>query len=311
MKKSYRQIPENIKSNIRKCGNKQFVIYSVVKLKMGNKLPNLPGLVINNDPIANFESLPDPSRGTWARRNIEGWEIVLKNKPMITKSFSHESPNFGDWALGSHDVTIDREVYQRDFFPGYGSTIKVTEINRTDEYVTIGLELDHVFEQVPKDTREFLFALNVFQEAVGFSAVRPTDIPIENFIGSLIINWEILPVGERDKVLREIYSRLSPSPSEKKLIDERMDLLMALRPRNFITGSSGFARYVGAQYGDELIAFENIRYGNAIYIMFEDWERLSRMTRLQLMNSDEKFERVVHRSGWESQVESIIREYRN
>lgn len=310
MKKSFRQIPENIKRDIRKCNDKSFVIYAVRKVRKGFSLPNIPRLSVGDDPIKEFSSLPDPSGGTWAKRNIYGWEIVLKDEPMITKTFTHESPNFGDWSLGSHTVSQDRDVYQRIIFPGHASTIKVTELKRDDEYVTIGLELERVFDAVPADTREFLFALNVFQESVGSSAVRPTDTTIDSYIGSLQIDWEILPVGERDEVIRQIHTRLNPSPEEAREIDERLDLLLSLRPRDLITGSSGFARYVGARYGDELVAFENIRYGNALYIMFDDWERLSRMSRVQLMNSDEKFERIVHREGWEEVAQAIIREYK-
>lgn len=310
MKKSFRKIPDNIKRQVVQFDSKPFVIYSVLDVRIGSSLPNLPGIVFDEKPITNSEILPNAREGTWARRNIEGWEIILKNEPMVSKSFTHESPNFGDWSLGSHEVTIERDVYQRDFFPPYASVIRVTELKRTGDYVTVALELDQVFEKMPDDPRELLFALNVFQESVGSSAIKPTDVPIENFISSLQIDWEILPVGERDEVISQIHKRLSPTPQEARIIAERMDLLLSLRPRNFITGSSGFARYVGAQYGDSLIAFDNIRYGNALYIMFEDWERLSRMSRIQLMHSDERFERITHRTGWESQAKSIIREYR-
>ena len=310
MKKSFRSIPNNIKSNIRKVNDKPFVIYSVVKARIGSNFPNLPGLVVGHDHIEDFETLPDPGLGTWARRNIQGWDITLKDQPKITKSFSHESPNFGDWSRGSHEVTIEREVYPHVFFPGHESVIKVHELKRDDTHVTIGLELDRIFDSMPNDTREFLFALNLFQESVGSSSVRATDEPIENYVGSLQIDWEILPVGEHEEVLRQIHTRLNPNPQEARIIDERMDLLLSLKPRDLITGSSGFARYVGARYGDELVAFENIRYGNALYIMFSDWERLSKMSRIQLMNSEEKFERVIHRMGWESAAKSIIREYK-
>lgn len=310
MKKSYRQIPDNIKRDIRRCNDKPFVIYAVAKVKIGGKLPNLPDLVIGDEKITDFVTLPEPAKGTWAHRNVEGWEIVLKNEPKYTKTFSFESPNFGDWSNGSHEVSMDREVYHRISFPGHASVVKVNEIERTNEYVTLGLQLDRVFGSMPDDPREFLFALNVFQEAVGHSAVRPTDEPIEKYVSSLQIDWEILPVGERDEVISQIHTRLKPNQEESRVIEERMDLLLSLKPHDLITGSSGFARYVGARYGDKLVAFENIRYGNALYIMFDDWECLSKMSRIQLINSEEKFERIIHRMGWESAVKSIIREYK-
>lgn len=310
MKKFFNKIPLDIMRQVQKCDGKPFVIYTIAKVKIGDSLPNLPNLKFDQNPITDFETLPDPRMGTWARRNVEGWEIVLKKEPKYSKAFTHESPNFGDWSLGSHEVTVERDVYPRDFFPSYGSPIRVSELERTDEYITVGLELDRVFSEIPEDPRELLFALNVFQEAAGNASVRPTDTPIESYTGSLKIDWEILPIGEREEVLRQINMRLSSNPQDARLIEERMDFLLSLRPRNLVTGSSGFARYVGAQYGDELVAFENIRYGNAIYIMFENWARLSKMTRLQLLNSDEKFERIVHTANWERRVASIIREYR-
>lgn len=310
MKKSYRQIPENIKRDIRACNDKSFVIYAVLKIRKGTTLPNVPGLVIDDGRIEEFSSLPNPASGTWAKRNTNGWEIILKNEPMVTKTFTHESPNFGDWSRGSHQVSQDRDVYQRVLFPGHASTIKVTEHKRDDEYVTLGFELERVFDGIPSNESEFLFALNVFQESVGSSAIRPTDTNIDSYISSLQIDWEILPVGDRDEVIRQIHTRLNPTPQEAKEISERLDFLLSLSPRDLITGSSGFARYVGARYGDDLIAFENIRYGNALYIMFDDWERLSRMSRIELMNSDEKFERIVHRKGWEITAQAIIREYK-
>lgn len=89
-----------------------------------------------------------------------------------------------------------------------------------------------------------------------------------------------------------------------------MDLLLKLRPQALVTGTSHFARYVGAKFRDDLVVFENIRWGNAIYVMFEDWEDLSKLSRTELIASDHSFERVVHRDGWERRLRAIVNEYR-
>jgi hypothetical protein len=311
-KKSFNKIPPHLQKQIEALNGKPFNIYAVLKLQKDDVLPNIPTLDLSNlDNDLPSEVLPDPAKGTWARRNIEGWEIVLKNQPKYMKSFSHESPNFGDWSLGSHEVTVEREVYHRDFLDGYGSTIRITKLKRDAESITVSLELNRVFETVPTDPRELLFAINVFQEAVGRSAIKPTDVPAASFVSTLQVDWEILPVGDKNEVIQQIHKRLSPTPQEAKIIDERMNLLLALRPINFIAGTSGFARYVGALYNEELVVFENIRYGNAIYIMFNDWKRLSKMSRVELINSEEKYERIVHANNWEYRVKSIVNEYRH
>jgi hypothetical protein len=305
-KKSFRKLPPEIRGQIKRCGSKPFIIYGVVKIKYGDELPNIPGLVIASDSISPAETLPAP-KGLWTRRNINGWEITRKDWPKITKTFSHESPNFGDWSKGSHTVSVEREVYQREFFPAHEYTIRYYEIARDNMYVTIGLELTRVFELMPADAREFLFALNVFQESVGFSAVRPSDSPMTDYPGSLKIDWEILPVGDREATLAEVKRKLAPNKNEERVIEDRLWLLLSMKPKNLLTGTSGFARYVGAQYADDLVAFENVRYGNALYIMYEDWARLSKMSRVDLMASQENFERVVHTPTWKIQAKAIIR----
>jgi len=311
VKKSYRDIPDNIKRQIKMCADKPFVIFSVLRLRPGDKLPNLPGI---NEALAASQEvpekvLPDPTKGTWARRNALGWEIIRTDLSKVTKTFSHESPNWGDWYNGSHEVIFEREVYQRDVFPGQGLTITAKVLKTSDDEITMSFELDRVFSRVPDDPRELLFALNIFQESVGHSAVKPTDLPADSFIGSLKIDWEILPIGERDKILEHINARLAPSPSESKIIEDRLDLLLSMKPRNLVTGTSNFARYVGAQFSDEFVVFDNIRYGNAIYAMFEDWERLSRMTRVDLLKSNENFERIVHRQGWKAKLKTFVKEH--
>ena len=57
---------------------------------------------------------------------------------------------------------------------------------------------------------------------------------------------------------------------------DRYDFFVGLDPKKLIIGSSGFRRYFGALLEDYLVVFENIEYGNAVYILFEKWEVLSR-----------------------------------
>lgn len=89
-----------------------------------------------------------------------------------------------------------------------------------------------------------------------------------------------------------------------------MTLLLHLKPVALVTGRSGFARYVGAQFAEDLVVFENIRYGNAAYIMFENRDQLSRRSRVDLVRSDERFIRLAHTSGWKSKLRSIVNEER-
>jgi hypothetical protein len=96
----------------------------------------------------------------------------------------------------------------------------------------------------------------------------------------------------------------------RKRIEERYDFFERLKPQAFIQGLGGFRRYFGAKFADDLVAFENMSYGNAVYVMFSDWQKQSRKTRTELLGSGRQgadFVRVIHGSGWKNAVTRVIK----
>ena len=84
-----------------------------------------------------------------------------------------------------------------------------------------------------------------------------------------------------------------------------------MKPLSFINGRSGFRRYFGAKFAEDLVVFENIDYGNAAYVMFERWVTLSQKTRLELLAGPaDGFKRVVHRADWKKELTNIVRQRR-
>jgi hypothetical protein len=50
-----------------------------------------------------------------------------------------------------------------------------------------------------------------------------------------------------------------------------------------------------------------MNYGNALYVLYADWQDVSKRSRLQLLRgTTENFDRVVHTEGWEGRFESHI-----
>jgi hypothetical protein len=99
---------------------------------------------------------------------------------------------------------------------------------------------------------------------------------------------------------------------ERAVVEERYEFLMGLKPQQLVYGTSGLQRYFGALIRDDLIVFENVRYGNAIYVMFEDWQELSKRTRAELLSGryGKNFERVMHGAGWKGKTRRIVAERR-
>jgi hypothetical protein len=265
------------------------------------------------------EQLPGSSNGRYSRINLHGEELVLRDKPMISKTYSVESPNWGDWSSGTHTVEWDRMVYRREWFAPKEVTLEIEVLGeemKAEKVFVIRFGINEVFSKKRLRFRrraelsnDLFFNLNLLQENVGGANVYASTATRDDYLKTVYVAWEILPPGERDETIARILSSFkSPSPEVRQRIAERYDLLTRLKPEAFIAGMSGFRRYFGAKFSDSLVVFENLEYGNAIYAMFEDWETLSKSSRTELLKGAKAgFERVIHSKGWKGRLKEVVR----
>lgn len=259
--------------------------------------------------------VPPASQGTFSSFNVRGWVVVRNDLPKITKTYSFDSPNWGDWSKGSHEVEWDRLVYRRDFHSPPELAIRMellsTEPGADPRFIIRFQVADILNQSHPEFETLLFFNLNLLQENVGACGVFEADADLPEYLRTITVEWEILPPGDRKGNLAKILAGRPPDETSRA-VTERYDTLAALLPLSFIHGRSGFRRYFGAKFAEDLVVFENIDYGNAAYVMFERWETLSQKTRLDLLAGPaDGFVRVVHRSGWQGQLRSIIQKYRD
>lgn len=257
------------------------------------------------------EMLPAPDIGRWSSTNVNGYEVVRRDLPMIDKTFSMETPNWGDSTKGTHTVYITRKVYQRDLIPPKQLALKFETIGQAvgRDLIVFRCTVDEVLDPAAQNFEADLFYnLNLLQENVGRSDVFRTDARIEDYLGSLYVGWEILPPGARDSNLNVILTKVRDLSDRQKLeLVERYDVLARLRPASFVVGTSGFRHYFGAVFEEDLVVFENIEYGNALYVMGENWEALSQLSRTDLMaRAQRDFLRIPHAGKWKSRLRAEI-----
>jgi hypothetical protein len=214
------------------------------------------------------------------------------------------------------DRAFYREVYQRDFVPpkALEISLELLDANATEEDPTFAFRFR--VEQVlgrnaPNFTDELFTNINLLQENVGHVDVFPADAEDSEYLKIITVYWEILPPGERNHTIARLLSKFrNPSNELQRKLLDRYQLL---EPQTivYISGTSGFQRYFGAQFADDLVVFENVEYDNAIYVMFENWEELSKLSRLELLQARHSgFERIVHHHGWEKILMRLIQNRR-
>lgn len=256
--------------------------------------------------------MPDPTIGTYSKRNAYGYEVVYKDRPKTTVSWSIEAPNYGDSRKGYHSIDYSRPAYQRDNIPPRMLTIKTDHVaeDPTKQTHVLKFTVQDVLSRNSDDFEENLFFnLNFLQENTGNHDVYESETSLDKYLKTLYVNWEILPPGERDENLLRILGSQTDNPKIRGQVVDRYDFLNSLRPRNFIRGTSEFRRYFGAQFAEDLVVFENTEYGNAIYVMYGNWQELSQKSRLELLSSrSTEFDRIRHTKTWKQRLRALLHE---
>jgi len=97
-----------------------------------------------------------------------------------------------------------------------------------------------------------------------------------------------------------LKGKKAPSEEKRGVVEARVKLFNSLKPKAFVRGRGGLTSYVGAQFADDLVVFENLNHGNALYVLYDNWIEVSKRSRLELLKgTSEKFDRFIHVEGWE------------
>ena len=229
---------------------------------------------------------------------------------MTTKTYNIESPNFGDPSKGWHTVSWDREVYQRDFIPPKEVELSIALLGSPSAGVfNIKFAIDQVIAKADPDfDADLLYNLNLLQENVGSVDVFASTATLADYTKTIQLDWEILPPGNLDEVVKLMLKDKPPvTDDQRRTMEERVLLLSKYSPAAYLAGTNGFLRYFGAQFRDDLVVFENLTYGNALYVMRENWQALSKRSRVELLKGPrDGFDRIAHSPGWEEALRRVL-----
>jgi hypothetical protein len=310
------KIPSAILEKVNGLDTDDVIVATVKKIKPSEtgRLARL-GISRNNGQIViRGPFLPEAHHGKFSRYNIHGRVKVRRDLPKREKSWSIEAPSWGSTS-DTHTIIFGKPCYQRQLIRPKNVTLSVELLGEEpDGTVAVKVAVDQVLRKTMPDFKDELFYnLNLLQENVGASDVYASGTTLEQFEAQVKLTWQILPPGKIAEILaRMVEGKQGITDEIKGEMTERMGILQLFGVKNWITGSDGFLRYFGAQYEDNLVAFENTQYGNALYVMFEDWPTLSRRSRIDLLKgSRDGFVRIVHSRGWPDRLKHALQDYRD
>ncbi|WFL78273.1 hypothetical protein P7228_04200 [Altererythrobacter arenosus] len=266
------------------------------------------GLLFDDGGIlAGPPAPPPPSCGIQALRNLDGWDQVRKDLPMEDREISAYVPS---WNSGSyHSVNWTTKAYPRDHHPARLLTITATVLEPLNDGAFVRFRVDQPLDRVdPNFAWHLVQNVKLLREAVGDAQLFDADMSDEEFANIQHVDWELLPTGSADRVLAHLASHSGAGEARLEVAKERVKTLDRLGHDGFIVGTGKFARYFGAKFGERAAVLESLEYGNAIYVFETDWEKLSQLSRTELIKRRDPFvHRIPHKSGWQSVLRKLIR----
>jgi hypothetical protein len=318
MKKNFRKIPNIISAKLDLLQDAEILTCAIRKFsqkEIESNFVSLLGITIENKELVMQKTMIPPSRnGKYSKKNKEGYTIVRRDLPKVNKTIDCGTRYpFGNTNLAPYDLSYNRLVYQKNFIVPTDISLNIEVLDQSEQngqiYYTIKCSVANIFTK--NDTNfegKMLFNLNLLQENFGKVDVFNSNATLNDFMRTQSVAWEIFPIGEKDIYLEKILNRFSKLTDEdKKNIEERYRFLASLNPISFILGSESMSRYFGAMFNENLVVFENLEYGNAVYVMYENWEPLSKMTRTDLLHMVNKnFDRIKHTENWKGRLGRLV-----
>lgn len=265
----------------------------------------------DDQPSFSASVLPPANSGAYSTKNRHGWELRRTDLPKVSKDiYLGERPIYGDWSNGSFPLWQQRDIYQVEEYGPTDYSIEIDLLRRTDDGFVFKFALDCALDRNDDGfDDDLLFCLNLLQENTGSCGVESSAKSRVDYIATTLVDWEIFPPDSFDRFLAKAKSTISGNSAEtNRIIEERAAEFRRLSPERYILGKGGFNRYIGAVLPNGVVSFENLRYGNALYVLYEDWEDISQRSRGELLRgTNANYERIPHVEGWVERFRNAVR----
>lgn len=128
-KSNYRKIPIFVQNALNHIDSDLLAVAATKKIKRRDIEEghySHAGLSMDGSSIiATGPTQPPAAAGKWSERNAHGWDRKREDWPMVQKTWTFESPNFGDGARNGWTMrSWTKDVYQHQIFEPQGMTIE-------------------------------------------------------------------------------------------------------------------------------------------------------------------------------------------
>lgn len=256
------------------------------------------------------ETVLPTAKGSVARFNAQGKSIPLKDLPKerVYRQGEWKWKQFcgrNDFEEMSKIVDIPYSRYQRNYIEP--PSLELTVVGDAS-----GGKLIAAPKIIFNAENEYLIthAVNLFLEIFGLCELR--NEKLDSIISSPIkkLNWDILPKGK--KPWGDLKTLMSPvinnlPEGNKAVIEKRFESINVFEPEFVAVGRAGFSGYLVFGFpAKSLFILECIQINNATYVIENNWEQLSGLTKAEILDNKLHKQRVMHCKSWFSEINKLL-----
>jgi len=256
------------------------------------------------------ETILPKTVGSVTRFNAEGKNDKHKNLPMET-AYRQVMWRWKKFIGGGNFEEVEeiRDVpyqrYQVQFIPPPSHELTVAEVD--NQKVIISSRILKSEENSIKARDIFNLFFEIFRECMmvnnNLSTVKLPEIHRKN--------WSVLPPGEYpfETIVERINNDLRIVRNRNHIvIKHRIQQINDANPNFIAFGNAGFTGYWIFGFPNiNTYVLESVYPNNATYILANDWERISRLSKSEILRNDLHVARIAHRVTWSNEINRFLR----
>jgi hypothetical protein len=264
-----------------------------------------------SSPASDFRRVRHRARrSTVSRFNAHGRWNVHRDLPKEPRNIRTVWWRWEQWvgrgATEEHQDFKDiyRDCYPRDHIPPPG--LELTYLEPDDGPLIVSPEL--VNDPPHAETNKH--CINLMLEVFGSCEVVTADLARITPTAVRKANWRLLPPGRYPwSRLHEHIDTATRRHGEKvrRVIWDRQETLKSYGPDELFVGEGGFEEYLAYVFpARNMVVLESVRRDNAIYVFGLDWQRVSQLTKAEVLSHGFHRARIIHSSGWKTQLARLM-----
>ncbi|MHC8493247.1 hypothetical protein ACTU44_11135 [Thalassospira sp. SM2505] len=261
------------------------------------------------NPPSGSSILPTP-RGASTRLNAYGKFVPRKDLPKELRYITTLEWTREQWAGPGRTETVTTEVdvtrncYQRELLPP--TSLELSYIFHDNRHLICSdiLNAEH------SDPNQIKTYANIFFELFRMCEIAEADL--QALVPRVVEkkNWSFLPPGERpwEQVQQHLDLRYPNWTIRKRNPIRRRQAHIANKdPNRIVVGNGGFRDYVAYVFDYKgLCVLESCNFDNATYVFNSNWERLSQLTKAEILQNNLHVQRIIHDAGWYDSIDATL-----